>query len=723
MKGIWLPIFLTLIVTQLLSRKQKSVFLKEVQKYHANRSLPLPYLQYEAIITVRDIQVETKSDYVWIVMQWVGCKHSEVMDTSFKVCSLPWIGLAVPLTLPYPSRVLCFLLLPNNEDVNPPLPVCVHGTFGLNKDRRHLKWVTSDMKNNNEALWNKLLLSKMLPSCYVECLDVLKQQCKPEKVYSFWPHAFTVSCTSWKIILKPLLLLLLQGQYIWSENGRWVGLDSSVCVVPQVNSSQFPEVVIDVLIRCGKTVVVLPDNVWDAVKFISYPFITITSAVVREVLKGNPQRYANLPRADKLQLLSYCLQDEDYNHLTGLILLPTIAKIFVAFASNFSLDKIYLCGKKILQTKLLPNSGLALVNLEHEDIKLHDQLKEVANSRCTQLQILTPESVAVLLKQTSPFQNGWCCYGSAGGFYNENWLKTFWSWVSADSLSFFVNIPLIPVCFGKDDNGFKVVELNYQENTQVFICNQSASLFFCELVTAGEKLGCHVTSSEEFAFLDCSKLNSYVPKLSQSLLLGVAIYTDLENIYFSQEEATALRQFLFYQSINFSLNVAQILVALQLNIFTIVQSNTLTSLRSATNVIKKNKSMVIVVIEPEGIIKYLLFLPLIITCERNIIENLQSMLPATCWVPTKVQLIIVILFAIENKQLNKAGIVKVTSMLLEPNEYYGLVITSDGDLLFNKLKVLKYLPTSNDDGDNLFSPCEVYDPMDHVVKELFEGIV
>ena len=47
---------------------------------------------------------------------------------------------------------------------------------------------------------------------------------------------------------------------------------------------------------------------------------------------------------------------------------------------------------------------------------------------------MTPESVAVLFKQASPFQNGWSCYGSAGGFYNENWLKTFWSWVAVHSL-------------------------------------------------------------------------------------------------------------------------------------------------------------------------------------------------------------------------------------------------------------------------------------------------
>ena len=314
-------------------REQKRIFFNKVINYYSNPTLStIPYLQYEVTITVQDVQARTKSDYAWIVLQWVGCNNNKIMDTSLKVCSLPWIGLAVPLTMYYPSRLLCFLPLPNNEDVNPPLPVCVHGTFGLNKDRRHLKWITSDMKNDDGALWNKLLLSNMLPYCYVKCLDVLKQYCKPEKVYSYWPCTSVVNNTNWKIILKPLLPLLLQGQYFWSENGRWVGLDSSVCVLPQVNGSQCPKVVIDVLIRCGKTVVVLPDNVWEAISFIyedSYPFTIVTSFVVRKVVKGNPQRYINLSRVDKFQLLSYCLDDENYDDLNGLILLPTVAKTFV----------------------------------------------------------------------------------------------------------------------------------------------------------------------------------------------------------------------------------------------------------------------------------------------------------------------------------------------------------------------------------------------------------
>ena len=708
--------------TEYHRRNLKAAFLNKVENYHCNSRSPLPHLQYETTITVLDVQARKQSDYKWMIMHWVGSREWSIMETSTKVSSLPWIGLAVPLTLQCSSRLFCFLPLPDSKEVNPPLPVCVHGTFGLNKDRRHLKWITSDMKNDAGALWNEFLLSQLLPSCYAECLNLLKGKCKPEMFYSFWPHASVINNTNWKIILTPLLSLLLQGQYFWSENGRWVGLDSSVCVVPQANSSQFPKVVVDVLIRCGKSVVVLPDNVWDAVKFKYrfenfYPFTTITPSVVKQAIRVNSQSYKSLSRADKFQLLHYCLDDENYYELNGLILLPTVVNTFVAFSTNKLGVKMHVCDKQFLDTKLLANNSSTLVNVKVYDVSLHHKLIEVANSRYTQLQILTPESVAVLLKQTLPFQNGWCCYGSAGGFYNENWLKTFWSWVAVHSLSYFINIPLVPVCGKEKARGFKVVALTHKYFSQVFLCNKNACLFFSKLVDGAEKLGCHLTSSEDFPFLYHIEIDSYVHQLSQSSLLNVA---QTYNVNFTQEEAKAIRHFLFHYPIN--LNSKQKSVATKLKIFTTLKTDTLTSLHDTKSSLE-GKNGTILVLEPECIRKYMFGLPPsppIITCERDIVRNLHYSLPEACLVVTKLQLIMhVILFAIEKKEISRNNILKIASILLESNEYYNLVSASGGDKFFTKLKVLKYLPTSQT--SDLFSPYEVYDPMDHVVKELFEG--
>ena len=356
--------------------------------------------------------------------------------------------------------MFCFLPLPDSIEVNPPLPVSVHGTFGLNKDRHHLKWMTSDMKNDDGALWNEILLSKLLPSCYAECLDLLKEKFTPDAFYSNWPSASVISNTNWKIILFPLFLLLLQGQYFWSENGKWVGLDSSACVVPQVYSGQFPKVVIDVLIRCGKTAVVLPDIVWEAVKFIyedSLPFTTIIPSVVRQAVKSVRQSYTNLSKKEKKKLLHFCLEDKRYPDLIGLILLPTLGldTAFIPFTSSHCQEKVYVCRKKFIETNILSNNSSKLVCMEGEDEELHALLMQIAQNGCTQLQVLTIEAIAFLLKNNKVFENGWCFYATAENFYNNNWLKKFWVWVREYNLEHFSNVPLIPVC-ERNENGFKV---------------------------------------------------------------------------------------------------------------------------------------------------------------------------------------------------------------------------------------------------------------------------
>ena len=88
--------------------KYHATFLSEVEKYHSIPSSPLPHLQYEATIIVRDVQVRTRADYKWTIMHWVGSRDKDVIEASSKVSNLPWIGLAVPLTLQCPSRLFCF---------------------------------------------------------------------------------------------------------------------------------------------------------------------------------------------------------------------------------------------------------------------------------------------------------------------------------------------------------------------------------------------------------------------------------------------------------------------------------------------------------------------------------------------------------------------------------------------------------------------------------------
>ena len=698
----------------------KDTFFKQVKRFHDIPGSLLPFMQYEVTISVHDLESGMLTSYQWVIANWVGSQNLEVLNASQKVCSLPWLGFAASLNSSNSSRLFCFLPMQDSKEVNPPLPVCVHGTFGLTKDRRHLKWKTSDMQNDDGALWNDLLLSKMLPSCYAKFLNTLRDKCDPDKFYSFWPSVPFINQTNWRVALKPLLSLLLQDQLFWSQNGYWVKLQSSVYVVAQMNSGQFPQVVVNALIRCGRVVVVLDDRVWEAVKFIypnNYPFTTITPSLVKQTLKNNSTSYTNNTRAEKLELLHYCLEDGNHYDLPGLVLLPVVNNTFAAFSNNHSMNKLYICDEAFLQTKLLGNNEAVLVNVEGEDSSLHQKLMRIANSTCTQLQRLTAETFAVILKQLVPFQNGWCCYGAAGGFYNEDWLRTFWNWISAYRLSNFVGITLLPICNEKDSHGFKVVALHNISNSRVIKYNQSVN-FYSELIDAAGKLGCHLTCSDEFEFLYHHELSRYVHDFSPSTLLTIASQVRYQNVVFTQEEAEALRHFIFQYRIR--LNNAQKSVALNLHLFSALQHNNLCSLQGARCKVAGNSGAMIL-LDPDCMSKYTPYLlsnPVILTCTKSTVGNLASVLPGSCWFPNKLQIILhVIVPAIDNNQVTRANTLRVTSTLLEYNEYYSLVTGLQGNQLQNGLRSLKFVPISNK--GELCLPSQVFDPKDRDIQELF----
>ena len=708
--------------TEKVRKNSKHTFFKKVKKFYSAPGTQLPFLQYEVTISVHDIELGSQSIHQWIVANWVGSESKEILDASQRVCSLPWLGLAASPTSQCPSRLFCFLPMPDSEEVNPPLPICVHGTFGLTKDRRHLKWKTSDMQNDDGALWNDLLLSKMFPSCYVKLLNALKNKCDPERFYSFWPNVPFINQTNWRVSLRPSLSLLLQDQLFWSQNSSWVKLQSSVYVVPQMNSGQFPQVVINALIRCGKVVVVLADRVWEAVKFIytsNYPFTTITPSLLRQVIKSNSASYAKFNRSQKFELLHYCVEDKKYHDLPGLVLLPLVNNTFTAFSTNRSANKFYTCDELFLQTRLLANNEAALVNVEVEDSTLHHKLLEIAGSNCTQLQKLTPEAVAMMLKKLLPFHNGFCYYADTDDFYNEKWLKSFWSWVNTHRLSYFVNICLIPVSNEKSSKGFKVVALQTRKSSKVIKYSSNAS-FYPELVSAAGKLGCYLICSEEFDYLYHSELKKYVYDLTPASLLTIASQASYQNVLFTQNEAKALRHFIFQYPV--SLSTVQQTVALSLRIFCTMQNDDLYSLQSAKCTVA-GRSAAMIMLEPESLGKYKGCIPkspLVLTSDKASIENLLSILSGSCWFPTKMQIIIyVILFAIENKQLSRENVLKATAILLETSEYNLLINESESEVLVSTLKSLNFIPTSQ--RVDLYSASKVYDPEDQILNKLFDG--
>ena len=714
--------------TQKDRKALKDTFFNQVKQFHSNpSSISPPTLQYEVTIKVDDIEKDSHKNHRWSIANRVGSTSKQILEATQR---LPWLGLAASLDSQGTSRLFCFLPMPDSEEVNPPLPFCVHGTFGLTNDRRHLKWKTSDMQNDDGALWNDLLLSEMLPLCYAEFLNDLKHKVDRNVFYSFWPNVPIIKQTHWENALQPLLSILLKDQLFWSKSGSWVKLQSSVHVVPQVSSGEFPQVVINALNGCGKEIVVLDDRVWKSVEYIykagPYPFTTITPSLVRQALKDNAVSYKEVTRPEKFDLLHYCLKDCNYKDLSELLLLPVVNGDFVAFSNNLVVSKLYVCNQPFLQTGLLANNKDVLVHVEAEDSDLHQKLIEVADSNCTQLKLFTIEDFAMILEQISPFKNDWCSCGSTGDF-NENWLKTFWDYVqlNACQLSEFVGIRLLPVCYNKNSNGFKVVALQTKSMSQVIKYSQSVN-FSSELINAAGKLDCYLTCREEFQFLYHPELANYVHDLTPSSLLTISSQMRCyQNAKFTSVEARELRRFIFQHSDKpVKLNECQKSVGLKLKIFPALQHNNLFSLESAKCKIAGHSGAMIL-LDPTCLDRYTPYLlsdPLILTCTECKSESFESVLPGCSWFPTKLQIILyVIIPAIESHQLMRESTLNITSALLEENEYHSLLINrldeSESNQLIKRLTSLKFVPISGK--SELYLPSQVYDPEDHNITELF----
>ena len=703
-------------------REAKNKFFNSVEEYHANSicAVSFPHLQYEVTISVQDL--ENSADCHWFIMNWVGSPSSEVLEMSNKMLNLPWLGLAVPLTFQISSRLFCFLPMPDSEEVNPPLPVCVHGTFGLTKDRRHLKWKSSDMQNDDGALWNDLLLSKMLPPCYVNCLGILKHKCTPDVFYSFWPDLHVVDKTNWKVLLQPLLTLLVHDEVFWSRNHTWVKLQPSVYVVPELKDNNFSEVIITSLIKCGKVVVELPDRIWEAIKFVCsnnvYPFTIISPYFVRQALQGNSSKYISLSLDEKLDLLQYCLGDNNFDDLYGLKLLPTVDGSFQTFQNSNSKHKVYIYKSHFLNPQLLPDNENDLVNLESENEVLHHKLQLVAERKCTQLRMLTLEAIATMLKNYELFKEGYCPKDSEE-FFDDAWLKLFWKWVRNHSLDYFVCIPLVPISNNLMNSRFRIVCLLQKNQSRVIKCSKN-DICDCELITAAEKLGCFISFSEDFKYLYHPDLDNYVHSLSLSSFLNISLRPSIKSAKFTSKQGRALRQFIFQQHVELTQEQARMIA--NLCIFPAVQNDTLYSLASVKTTIRAKTGTIIISQSdfPRDYKQYIPETPVILTCNTVTLTNLQSMLPKISFSFTKAQLILyVMLPAVERQQLSRDDIIKCTAIILKPEEYFSLVNSSEGDDLYDKLQSLKFLPTNRN--SSLFSPSQVYDPDDDVVRELFKG--
>ena len=662
-----------------------------------------------SIAVINDIRPnETSQSQIYVVVHHVGSTDSEVLQCAASFLSvknhqvIPWVSLAYKVndvTGNPQGRLFCFLPLPTEEQA--PFALHVNATFATSSNRRSVVWEAKE-RQNDEGKWNGLLVEKCLPSCYVQLLNVLVQmKIHPEIVYKCWPDISKLQHTPWQGMLKPFFTQLLQMSTIFHTpvfGGQWITLKESILVAEDDILTESIEAIL-----CASNIKIckLPSIVWQALDTY-LPKIrnakTVDPALLRKALRDNHYVYKNLNRIQKLEVLKYCLKDKAYYDLSGLELIPLLDGSFVSFKRQYSMHtQVFVCNSAVPYS-LLPNINFKLIFMMEEDDYLHSELIKVAESSQTQVKLLGVDEVAELIPLSQ--KKSW----------SEDTLKSFWEWLNTTvyNLKPFVGKCIIPV--KKDIKAHcTIVPLNVQKRVLYISHSQKGPTF---LISALYKCGLWLANHDDFPYLYHPHLSKHLYELNPGEVLDAIPQSVISLIRFTNEEAEAMQKFLAYYNCNYS-DSKRIQILCNIPMFSVLQNRDLYSIESLKTSYANNRAIGEsnkFVCRPDLLTSH----PLILssTSNENIILRLASQ---------HVQLMSesdflakVVFTQIQSNEFCQENLLSLMKSILEhydsltEYDYLGCFRTALSDLSF--------VPNSN---GILKPPCELYDPSDQLLQELF----
>ena len=243
------------------------------------------------------------------------------------------------------GQAFCVLPLAVEQKSSTGLPVHINGYFAVSQNRRHLRWPLTEqcITSDSNLQWNKCLLSQLVPKCYVELVtSAIRSSQTPSTplsvldVYAAVPDLEKVD-EKWAIVLKPFFVELIGQNAVFHterDGGKWIPTNEAVfdCLD---EGTDVRKQVVDVLLAANIPVVTVPTYFVHALEeFTSFQPQKITPSFVRTTLRQSLQAYDHLTAAQKLLLLRYLLEDEDFRDLASLKLLPLANGEFASFCQS-----------------------------------------------------------------------------------------------------------------------------------------------------------------------------------------------------------------------------------------------------------------------------------------------------------------------------------------------------------------------------------------------------
>ncbi|XP_072035532.1 sacsin-like [Amphiura filiformis] len=413
---------------------------------------------------------ESKSSrYVTLNLLKIQSVSKELQDHDLKL--LPWVSVTIPANDIISStdlsagRVFCFLPLPADE--SPGFPVHIHGYFGLNDNRRGIKWPDGDSAKDPQAQWNRKLIQEVFPHAYGRLLlQAIASDMTPGDVYRCWPGAGENRHQIWNEGVVALVIKLQQERILFSEvdGGRW--LTPQEVLLNEEADTTLSDLIQKVLLQKRQPVVKIPSNVQYALDSAAVEITTVSPALVRNAIRDDTLNW--LSDEEKLMLLKYIIRDEEVRDICNIHLLTLRDGSFRQFSKL--LDDVYIPSHD-MPSDIIPN-------LDHRFAAetLPPSLHTEDALGVTQLVEFNVEHVLTLLKealprhwvQTADLSVQW--HHIDNGHPQLQWLSNIWTWLSHNHrklpMDHLKDIPLLPVQSSSEETSQKLVKL--QPNKIIF---------------------------------------------------------------------------------------------------------------------------------------------------------------------------------------------------------------------------------------------------------------
>ncbi|TRY91660.1 hypothetical protein DNTS_003327, partial [Danionella cerebrum] len=608
------------------------------------------------------------------------------------------------------GRLSCFLPLPKNESNQTGLPVHFNACFGLTDNRRFIKWLEEDQKNDDSAIWNEFLIKELFPHVYtmmvLDAIQASKNDLLPAAtVYNLWPDlSITARHERWHAVARASLQHLFKFNIFHLVQDEKVWVSPSDAVIPVNNaSSVVMSAVRRFLIAGGEKLIAVPEHVLESVCQIFHQreaLKQVTPSLVRDVLRRSTT--ADLEKTDKHHLLEFILSDEKFSELKGLKLLPLSDGSFTTF-SNEEKDAVLIDNETFprsllpfCKTHFLPNDLSPSCTM---------QLRKLGTKNIYNIINLDAKHVAELSRKSLPMDwkkaQGDVAWNTSDP--PKTWLSEFWKFLDLNfkTLSYFLEMPLIPV-EPLQSSGSVITLVRLQNNTTVIFESSVESALSNPIQSVLKKAGCSVIKRSEF--LRHQELDRYVLPASPRNVLQVFMNAPRDRVIKGIESASPdqKEQMKGYLSSLTSLLDSEKSLLASLPLFrrrsgeyAAVQSK-LAVFSETTPAIPKNLPM------PANILQ----------CASEAERRLLSLLSIEPMDAAKLALHLV--QYIETGGLHKAAEQKIVSWILNA----GSILLSQSPELLARMKSLRFIDSTQEEPQQVSS---VFDPNNATFQELFEA--